>query len=235
MKQRKTFYSVFAALLTAISCQESPTPQSPTTTDVTLSYKAFGSDDSGGTGPFDLCDLTGPSETLVLARVQGPLRRHDNWGDCTSPPTLATDGTLADLTILRQPDGGVVPGELEVVWFYWVDTDEELELTPEGRTIVASLRPAGDRWVLGNYALVEIVDDVPSGANKPEGEVDLPSTWDELVSEASMVRADFQSDCQRGEMGADDNKVMTDSEFDTWVHTPNEADAPECARSNSPP
>lgn len=226
------FHAILVLLLTfMLGCNRTPQDENEPDTssesdEVVLSYVSTGEGSGGGTGgaspPFGACALTAPSETVVLAEVTRDFEA-TLYQPCETDSAFYSSHLHTGLEIVRQSGPPVSDTIEETFWFPSVSDVNVDANTPAGTMVLASLRQAGEDWIV----MAAVVVEPTSGDEAAQQEavtdhhrpIELPAEWSEIVSETSRAQADYATECDENPWYLDGTRQMSDAEFDTFIHS----------------
>jgi hypothetical protein len=164
-------------------------------------------DDSGGDtngGPvMNLCRMVGPHNSLIVAEIAAAPTYHRRPPEAECDQMKYQDPYFnlpLDVVATAVPPAPassrtdfVIFGDDTYGEFY----DHSVHQAQVGDRILASVRESNGTWFIDEWTYVNVgtnnsVDSFPADS---QTEVDMPSTWGELVSEASAVKSDHAAAC----------------------------------------
>lgn len=191
----------------------------------------------GGTGgeiPVSACFFTGPRETTMLVEFIDDVRLVSPSRECGDEDPYRFAYWTARALVLRAEGGrpaadavdihlpSASGGRVSVGESYMTDL-------VAGQRALLSVREAdGEQWAMGWVPVTTSTDESSTDSANPI--VQLPSTWSEVLGDRQQARNAYAQTCTGPDVhGIDDNRLMTDAEFDDWVHTPDG----ECIEPNA--
>lgn len=171
--------------------------------------------DEYGPQPIDACWLTGPGETLALARVISATRS-PNTRDCEVEKLYLDAYMELELDPLKTT-GELGSGPITVLALFWSTGVWDLEADD---TILISYRESEGVLFSLAYLPVQVRS---AQAEDQHGAVTLPDTWEELEPLALDIQEHHESKCPLlWSQGPGESRRMTDDEFDVWIRSPEE-------------
>lgn len=186
---------------------------------------APGGGDNSDAEPVDACYFTGPGETVVLVEFLDAPQIVNPSRDCEDPDPYRMSYGLVSARVLRTAFGA----KLET--FEAILYDERrtaggtgLRKTQAGQIELWSMRKGGDEWFVQSRWPVS-VSKTSTDFAASEG-ISLPSKWTEMVQELREARDNHVELCTDGvDTHLDNNRRMTDEEFDVWAHSPDDPES----------
>lgn len=152
---------------------------------------------NGGDYAYTICEFAGPNSTVVLAQPVSDWEFHPTAPGCDTSDDPYSGGYFDnEIDVLASVAGPSLPAPLTLVTF--ADRDIEGGAPERGRTFLGSVRESEGTYFLDFWVYADVVGkDVGAQTDThTHDNVDLPTTWADLVSTAQATRDDYDAQCE---------------------------------------
>ena len=203
-----------------------------------LHFADRGGDASGEPFRPAMCDFAQDAGSIAIVEFGPKLNNFYRELDCSGP--YQQGGAVFSLKVHAVAAGQELPHELNLVFLDYISG---MTRPPrEGESMLVTLRQARGEWFLAQWAHLEFRAD--EGFDAAQG-LDLPTTFEELSTEALRLDAALERDCPTQAQRRMDDAEWERFNFDPTVagcvprdpdEQPMEDDEPvtDCSREDSP-
>ncbi len=188
----------------------------PDNAEIFLGYAGLGTSSEEGALKVTMCQLTGTSETLVLARLTADPVFVGRDPSCSVIEPYRGSYWEMDFESLRTAGKDEVMGRFTAL--VMVEFNPELVEARAGQHMLLSIRVSDGLPFLIRYQNVELRD---AASDPLAAATDLPSAWSDVIVAADDVQRNHATKClELVDQGPGGCRDMTDAEFDVWIHDP---------------